>query len=321
MYTNTNKKINQEIQEKLTDRKTCTMQLYRRVKPFDYKSAARYYNCGTTIALQNGKIKSANFCRDRLCPMCNYRRAQKMFSQNMAVYQKIKDDHPKYRQLFLTLTVPNVPLWQLKDTLRQMSASWNRLRNHRAFKREPIVGYCRKLEVTYNKETNTFHPHYHVMLTVDGWASRIDDYVKWWSSSVQLGRQLVCYIEAVKGDAQSVAEMSKYMTKSDDILESLADLDIDAAENKWFMYRAAIFSVRELTYGGIWRQYRRELGFVDIDDDDLTDYEVITHSEEPIYWYEWQHRAGVYIIVDVTSEWCIGDIIANDLALLRKKNE
>lgn len=320
MYSNTKNNINQEVTEKLSDRKTRTMELYRRVMPFDYKAAARYYNCGTSIALQNGMIKSANFCRDRLCPMCNFRRSQKMFSQNMAVYHKIKAENPRYRQLFLTLTVPNVKLWQLKDTLKAMSDSWNRFRNHRAFKREPVVGFCKKLEITYNKEQRTYHPHYHVMLTVDGWASRIEEYVKWWSASVQLGRQLVCYIESVQGDAKSVAEMSKYMTKSDDILESLSEDDGTTSEEKWFMYRAAIFSVREMTYGGIWRFYRRELGFVDIDDDDLTDVEKVTHSEEPIYWLQWQHQHGFYVVVDVVYEWCLGDMIANDLALLRRKN-
>ena len=121
MNSNTKNNINQEVQKKLSDRKTRTMELYRRVMPFDYKSAARYYNCGTTIALQNGKIKAANFCRDRLCPMCMYRRSQKMFSQNMTVYEKIKAEHPECRQLFLTLTVPNVPLWQLKETLQATS--------------------------------------------------------------------------------------------------------------------------------------------------------------------------------------------------------
>lgn len=317
MNSNTKNNINQVVEKKLSDRKTRTMKLYRFVMPFDYKSAARYYNCGTTIALQNGKIKSANFCRDRLCPMCNYRRSQKMFSQNMTVYEKIKAEHPEYRQLFLTLTVPNVPLWQLKETLRAMSSSWNRFRNHRAVKREPIVGYCKKLEITYNKEVHTYHPHYHVMLTVDGWASRIEDYVKWWSASVQKGRQLVCYIESVDGDAKSVAEMSKYMTKSDDILESLEDSEISAAEEKWFMYRAAVFAVREMTFGGIWREYRRELGYVDIEDDDLTDIEVITHSDAPIIWYEWQHAAGCYVVFDVTSEWCFGDLIAGDLKKIR----
>lgn len=317
MNSNTKSKINQVVEKKLSNRKTLTMQLYRRVVSFDFKSAARYYNCGTTIALQNGKIKAANFCRDRLCPMCMYRRSQKMFSQNMSVYEKIKEDHPNYRQLFLTLTVPNVPLWQLKDTLQAMSASWNRFRNHRAVKREPIVGYCKKLEITYNKEKNTYHPHYHVMLTVDGWASRIEDYVKWWSASVQKGRQLVCYIESVDGDAKSVAEMSKYMTKSDDILQSLNDSEIQVAEEKWFMYRAAVFAVREMTFGGIWRDYRRELGFVDIEDDDLTDTEVITHSDAPIIWYEWQHAAGCYVVFDVTTEWCFGDLIAGDLKKIR----
>mgnify|MGYP004540374253 FL=1 len=317
MNSNTKNKINQVVEKKLSDRKTRTMKLYRFVMPFDYKSAARYYNCGTTIALQNGKIKSANFCRDRLCPMCMYRRSQKMFSQNMTVYDKIKAEHPECRQLFLTLTVPNVPLWQLKETLQAMSNSWNRFRNHRAVKREPIVGYCKKLEITYNKEMNTYHPHYHVMLTVDGWASRIEDYVKWWSASVQLGRQLVCYIESVDGDAKSVAEMSKYMTKSDDILQSLMDSDTVVTEEKWFMYRAAVFAVREMTFGGIWREYRRELGYVDIEDDDLTDTEVITHSDAPIIWFEWQYEAGCYVVFDVTSEWCFGDLIAGDLKKIR----
>lgn len=317
MYSNTKNTINQEVTEKLADRKTRTMQLYKRVMPFDYKSAARYYNCGTTIALQNGMIKSANFCRDRLCPMCAYRRSQKMFGQNMTVYQKIKAENPRYRQLFLTLTVPNVKLWQLKDTVKAMAASWNRFRNHRAFKREPVVGFCKKLEITYNKQDRTYHPHYHVMLTVDGWASRIEEYVKWWSASVQLGRQLVCYIESVQGDAKSVAEMSKYMTKSDDILESLEDSNISTAEEKWFMYRAAVFAVREMTFGGIWREYRRELGYVDIEDDDLTDTEVITHSDAPIIWYEWHHQLGQYIVFDITSEWCFGDLIAGDLKKIR----
>lgn len=317
MNSNTKNNINQEVQKKLSDRKTRTMELYRRVMPFDYKSAARYYNCGTTIALQNGKIKAANFCRDRLCPMCMYRRSQKMFSQNMAVYEKIKAEHPECRQLFLTLTVPNVPLWQLKETLKAMSSSWNRFRNHRAVKSEPIVGYCKKLEITYNKKAHTYHPHYHVMLTVDGWASPIENYVRWWSASVQKGRQLVCYIESVDGDARSVAEMSKYMTKSDDTLQSLMDFDTAVTEEKWFMYRAAVFAVREMTYGGIWREYRRELGFVDIEDDDLTDIEVVTHSDAPIIWYEWQYQAGLYVVVDVTSEWCFGDLIAADLKKIR----
>lgn len=305
---------NQVVTQKLTDRKTRTMQLYKRVFGWDYKSAARYYNCGTQIAVQNGAIKSANFCRDRLCPMCSYRRAQKAYSQNMTVYRKIKEDNPKARQIFLTLTVPNVKLWQLKKTLKDMSAGWNRFRNHRQVKKQPIIGYCRKLEITYNKDTRTYHPHYHVMLTVVGWSARIEDYVRWWSTSMQLGRQLVCFVEAVRGDAKSVAEMSKYMTKSDDILDALQTAD------EWSAYRAAIFSVRELSYGGIWRTYRRQLGYVDDpEQDDLTDTDVITHSDSPIIWMEWQHAAGYYVVVDITTEYCFGDIIANDLALLRRK--
>ena len=57
----------------------------------------------------------------------------------------------------------------------------------------------------------------------------------------------------------------------------------------------------------------------DPEQDDLTDTDVITHSESPIIWMEWLHTAACYVVVDITTDYCFGDIIANDLALLRRK--
>lgn len=303
--------VNNQVQiQKLENYKNSTMKLYKRVFAWDYKSAARYYNCGSHIALQNGAIKEANFCRDRFCPMCTARRTRKLEQQNMAAYQYIKDHNEGARMLFLTLTVPNVQLWQLRKTLRAMSEGWNRLRNDRNFKKQPVIGFFRKLEVTYNEETRTYHPHYHILLTVNGHFTSIRNIVSWWSRAMRYETSLVCHIKAVRGDMDSIKEMSKYMTKPDDVLSTCLDSDT------WFMLRAAFSQVKEVTYAGCWRVARRELGYIDIDQDDLTDHEEITHSKAPIEWYVYFYNIG-YVLVNVSYEWDIGDQIAEDLAKIR----
>lgn len=329
---NTGTARNQElIHGKLTNRKTLTMRLYDRVLSLgDFKHAVRYYNCGTQIEMQNGSIKTANFCRDRFCPMCEWRRTKKLTSQNMMVYDAIKnetanekDEHKKNRMLFLTLTVPNVALDDLGQTLKNMSAGWNRFRNNRAVKRQPIVGFARKLEITYNKETHSYHPHYHVLLTVRGWAADQKDWAHWWTVSMQSQIGLIVDIRAAYDDEDgeasfkkagsvksSIRELSKYMAKASDVLEA-----VYTAED-WEILRAAVGGVREVSYGGIWREYRKKFGFVDIEKDDLTDNEVVTHSEEPIEQYEWHFWR--YELVGVRYEWCAGDDFARDLYALRK---
>ena len=51
----------------------------------------------------NRKLKSANFCRVRVCPMCNWRRSLKLFSQVSAITDAILAEK-KARFIFLTLT-------------------------------------------------------------------------------------------------------------------------------------------------------------------------------------------------------------------------
>ena len=52
--------------------------------------------CGDTLAFlrdASGKkrLHSANFCRNRLCPMCNWRRSLKMYSQVSQITDRILD--------------------------------------------------------------------------------------------------------------------------------------------------------------------------------------------------------------------------------------
>lgn len=57
------------------------------------------------IESQVMKLDKAEFCKHRLCPVCNWRKSNKMFSQMKEVSAELIKDFPTARYLFLTLTV------------------------------------------------------------------------------------------------------------------------------------------------------------------------------------------------------------------------
>ena len=73
--------------------------------------------------------------------------------------------HPTLKFVFLTLTVPNVPLRGLSDAIDGLFEGWKRLRERKEVK-SAVKGYLRTLEVTYNHERNDWHPHIHAVMTV-----------------------------------------------------------------------------------------------------------------------------------------------------------
>lgn len=65
----------------------------------------RVFECGSFLEFRVSESESnlqvANFCKDRLCPMCNWRRSLKIFGQVSQVMNQMDE----YDFLFLTLTV------------------------------------------------------------------------------------------------------------------------------------------------------------------------------------------------------------------------
>ncbi len=58
---------------------------------------------------------------------------------------KIMSDYPVGRWVFLTLTVKNCPIGELKATLGQMNKAWERLSKRKQF---PAIGLVKTVEVT-----------------------------------------------------------------------------------------------------------------------------------------------------------------------------
>ena len=83
----------------------------RKIRSIAPGVSSKIWYCGTSIGLTyDGLIASANFCRNRFCPTCQWRRSVKLFRQNYDCFNWIKAKYPGCRFIFLTLTVPNVSI-------------------------------------------------------------------------------------------------------------------------------------------------------------------------------------------------------------------
>lgn len=181
------------------------------------------------------KLSKAQFCRVRHCPVCQWRRSlmwQARFYQSLPT---IVQEHPKARWLFLTLTVRNMPVSELRDALQHMNKSWQRLIKRKEFK--AVQGWIRTTEITRGKDGSA-HPHFHALLMVSSSWFTGRSYVKqqrWvelWGDCLQVDYAPTVDIRTVKPrhDGESglaiteqlrgaVSETLKYAVKPSDMVD------------------------------------------------------------------------------------------------------
>jgi len=115
-----------------------------------------------------------NRCKDRFCPNC--RRIS--LSQALVKFAPLNKEMLKrgYSPYMITLTVPNVPGTELKETIERMNKafskfnSWLFYNNHKAFKERffRAAAIVKVLEVTVQKDNwNMYHPHFHCIAYLD----------------------------------------------------------------------------------------------------------------------------------------------------------
>lgn len=73
---------------------------------------------------QKRKLHQAYFCQLRLCPVCNWRRSLKIFSQVSKIIQAIEQDR-EHAYIFLTLTQKNVSGEELEGEMTLETYAWN----------------------------------------------------------------------------------------------------------------------------------------------------------------------------------------------------
>ena len=259
-------------------RKILSLKLADIFKELQYKKTfvERVISCGDTLQFiqnQDGTLKlyQAYFCKNKLCPMCNWRRSMKYSYQTSRIVDEAIKQSPKGRFLFLTLTVKNVEGQALNSTISQLTKSFDRLFKRAKVQRN-LLGYLRSVEVTHNENDKTYHPHIHVLMMVrPSYFQSKKDYItqkEWsdmWSQSLKVDYVPMIDIRTVKetgkGLRGAVLETAKYPTKP-------IKLDIENKQVVDDLYNG-LYRKRQLGYGGLFKAIKKQLALDDAENGDL----------------------------------------------------
>jgi len=258
------------------------------------------------------KLAEAHFCQLRLCPQCNWRRSLKLYAQVSEVTDAILKDKPSVRFLFVTLTVKNIKGNEIKETLDRINKGFQAMvQSKRKYKaaaglQKSLLGYMKAVEITYNSDTDTFHPHMHIIFEVEAKyfssRSRYISHEQWrdmWQSVMKLDYKPQVNVKSIKTEgkdskAKAIAEVAKYPVKSTDII-SIEDQD--KAVNALIDLHKGIFQRRFVTFGGDFKEYKRMLGLDDVETGDLVHVETESLALNPVAYilYRWRADVGAYI--------------------------
>lgn len=269
---------------------------------FDQEKYEKLLGCGTWLQYaadrNSGRLtlKSANFCRLRLCPICQWRRSLKLYGQMRRVIEHLGGD---YLYIFWTGTIRNCGGSELSQSITHLLEGFKCMAKMPEFKRA-CKGYFRALEVTRNTDTGDFHPHIHAIFAVRRSYFTSRDYLAqtdwtalWLKALNECATRCKCArldyapivnVKRVKarGGAQSeydggpvdtiaaICETAKYCVKSEDIIcYDDWDLTVDTLKT----LDSALSGRRLISMGGIIRQAHHDLNLtsVDSEDSDLLD--------------------------------------------------
>lgn len=300
------------ILEKYTPKKDLVRKLSEYAKGvFTHKTLERVKSCGdfmqhlTNLEMNAKKVHRSNSCGNRFCPLCTWNKAKKDAIMLSVLMQAIREQEEQ-EFIFLTLTAPNIKGEHLKSEIDRFNHAFNKL-----FKRKNVIsvinGYVRKLEVTYNQERfitkqmykraknyydkrnlkegdnnpnyDTYHPHFHVILSVNkSYFTDTKVYInqsKWlemWRDCMNDESITQVDIRKVRSSEKSeygaVLEVAKYSAKSNELYASQSVFEI--------FYRA-LKGRQLLTFNGLFKDYVKKYKNGELDKYKKQDENEYTH--------------------------------------------
>lgn len=164
-----------------------------------YKASEK---CAGSLTETPGKLTSL-YCGSRWCLVCSRIRTAKMIAGYLPAIEAMAE------KFFLTLSRPNVKKSKLEAERKYYIATSQLVVRYLREKLKLKFSFIRKLECTYNEDSDTYHPHFHIIIDseiaaqayLDNWLERNP------TALLNKGNQLK------KADNNSVAELFKYFTK------------------------------------------------------------------------------------------------------------
>lgn len=228
---------------------------------------------------ENMKVHKADFCKNRFCPMCAWRKANKDALAISVMMEYILDEHDK-DFLFLTLTAPTVSADEVSAEIEKFNKSFKKMFERKELK-AVAKGYIRKLEITYdgnefitkqmyknrksyydsrglkfgddNPNYDKYHPHFHVLIAVNksyfrdtkAYLSR-DRWLELWQEST--GDYSITQVDVRKfkkhQKGNEINEIATYSAKDNDYLHSQKVFDV---------FYQSLKGKRLLVYSGLFK--------------------------------------------------------------------
>ncbi|WP_239705916.1 protein rep [Mammaliicoccus sp. E-M24] len=262
------------------------------------KKAHNVKQCGSVLEFkptEEGYLKLYKtwFCKSKLCPVCNWRRAMKNSYQAQKVIEEVVKEKPKARWLFLTLSTRNaIDGETLEQSLKDLTKAFDRLSRYKKVSKN-LIGFMRSTEVTVNQNDGSYNQHMHVLLCVENaYFRKKENYItqiEWvdlWQKALRVNYRPVANIKAIKpnqkGDKDiqaAIKETSKYSVKSSDYLTGDSEKDSEIVSD----LEQGLYRKRMLSYGGLLKQKHKILNLDDAEKGNLintSDEEKTTDEEE-----------------------------------------
>ena len=133
------------------------------------------------------------------------------------------------------------------------------------------------MEVTYNQEKDTYHPHIHCIFAVKAGYFKGNGYIKkseWqyiWGECCKTEYEPIVHVQQIKNStSKAVAEVAKYPVKIDD----LVNYDNEEKSIQALTVFTKILKGRRLiTFGGVFADIKKQLKLDDIEAGDLVNLE------------------------------------------------
>ena len=206
---------------------------------------------------------------------------------------EIQAKYPTGRWIFVTLTVKNCEISELRSTLTWMNTAWKRMIGRKVF---PALGFIKSVEVTRGVD-GTAHPHFHCLMLVP--ASYFSgqkyitqpDWADLWQSCLKVDYSPIVDVRAVKAKkgslngtldaskdamARAVCETLKYSVKPADLL----------ADPEWLgELTKQLQKTRAISIGGVLKEF-----FSEDDPEDLINGEIEEDEkseDEAMLFFDW----------------------------------
>ncbi|MEH2286089.1 protein rep [Nostoc sp.] len=230
------------------------------------------------------KLSDARFCRVRHCPVCQWRRSLMWKARAYKILPQVVTDYPNHRWLFITLTVRNCQIKELRENLDSMNKAFKRFTELKAW---PAKGWVKSTEVTKGRDGISAHPHLHILAMVPSsyFSHGYLSHAKWvalWQQCLRIDYHPMIYISAIAKHhnlSLLIPEILKYQVKESDLV----------ADREWFLeLTRQLHKTRAIAVGGILRQYMRELE--EKNQDLIDESEEIDEVDEESLYFRWERK-------------------------------